>query len=550
MILPILEKFSSLRWNLLLLIVLAFVAYAVSFQVPFYFDDFRFLADPVFVKHQGLIAVWQAEPARVLTYSTLYLNHLLGGDAPWGYHLVNLLFHMATAATVLLLVRTLSSAPNSGLAFSGDSSGYAFVAVVAACIFTAHPLNTQAVTYIVQRAAVLSALFYVFAIFAYLKARLAPPGMGRKKWLAICAGAGICALLSKQNTATLPLSLLLIELIFFRINRRTIAVLGGIILVLLAVAAATIISGKLSLESLDLATRETDALTRSEYLAIQTQVLWQYISLFCFPLGLRLEYEPPATSAWGDTPVILATISHLAILGIAFFFARKKPIPAFGMLLFYTAHLVESSVLPIRDIVFEHRTYLPNVGLCIVAGWLVNELYVRFPNWRSLLVFATAVVVAMLLTVTVQRNLLWRDPVAFFEQNTRLEPNNVRAWGHLSTEYIDRKNFTAAYRALQKVDRARLNSTTREKYFVNVVISLSGMKNDDDAIRVGKELLDTKVVDDSAQRAVVLNTMAISLARLGFGNQAMRSLEEALQLNPNNQEVIKNYATMKNAGFR
>jgi hypothetical protein len=346
------------------------------------------------------------------------------------------------------------------------------------------------------------------------------------------------------------LSLLLAELIFFQINRKTMAILGGIIFLALTVAVATVASGKLSLESLDLATRETDAVTRSEYLAIQAQVLWHYVRLFFFPVGLRLEYEPPAASAWSDTPVILATIAHLTVLGIALFFARKKPVPAFGVLFFYITHLVESSVLPIRDVAFEHRTYLPNVGLCIVAGWLGSELYARYQNWRSTLGVAMAIVVAVLLTMTLQRNLLWRNPVAFFEQNTRVEPNNVRAWGHLSTEYIDRKDFTAAYRALQKVDRTRLNSTTREKYFVNLVISLSGMKKDDDAIRVGKELLDAKAVDDPIQRAVILNTMAISLARIGFGNQAMRSLEEALQLNPDNQEAIKNYATMKNAGFR
>lgn len=527
------------------LIMLGAIAYAASFQVPFYLDDTRFLTDPAFIRHAGLIAVWQSEPTRPLTYSTLYFNYLLGAEHPWGYHLVNLLIHLCTAATVFLLVRTLARTPNSGITPAGSSAQYEFAAVVAALIFVVHPLNTQAVTYIVQRAAILSAFFYLFSVFAYLKARLEPSGVGRAKWLAICAGAGICALLSKQIAATLPLSLLLVEFIFFWISRRTFAIIGGIVFLTLALAVVTIVSGGFSLEWLDRATRETTAITRTEYLSMQTQVLWHYVRLFFIPIGLCLEYDTPSANSWRDTPVILATIAHLATIGFALVFARKKPVPAFGVLFFYAASLVESSVFPITDVVFEHRTYLPNVGLCIVVGWMTNELYVRYQYWRTSLIFATAIVVITLSTMTFQRDLLWQDPIAFFSQNTQLEPESVRAWGNLGAAYIDRKDYTAAYGALRKIDVARLNDVTREKYFVNLITSLAGMNKAEEVIKLGRQLLETKMVDAPALRAVVLNAMAVSFVGLGYDVQAMDSLEDALRLDPDNKDVIRNYAYMK-----
>jgi len=550
----LLEKMGSLRWGLFISVMLGLMAYIFSFQVPFYFDDVLIFSNSAITKHLGLAAVWNSEATRPLTYLTFYLNHLLGGERPWGYHLISLLSHLATVTGVYLLVRTLSRTPNSGITSSESGVRYEFAAVVAASIFAVHPLNSQAVIYIVQRASLLAALFYVLAILAYLKTRLATSGAQRTKWFVTCAGAGMCAFMSKENSATLPLAILLVELIFFQISRKKFAVVGSLFLLVQIITVATYLyvqtAGSLSLEALDLETRGTLATSRSGYFAMQTQVLWHYIRLFGIPLGLHLEYEPPLASSWGDALVVLAAIAHSIVIGAALFFARKKPVLAFGVLFYYTAHLVESSVIPIPDVAFEHRTYLPNIGLCIVAGWLVSELYARYQNWRSNVVFSTTIVVVILLIITIQRNLLWQDPVAFFEQNTQVEPKSARAWGHLSTAYIDKQNYTGAFGSLQKVDKARLNGTTRDKYLVNLVISLAGMGRATDAIKVGRSVLDTKMIYDPKLRAVMLNSLAVSYGATGYGEQAILSLEEALQLDPNNQDVIRNYASVKKAGLR
>ena len=183
---------------------------------------------------------------------------------------------------------------------------------------------------------------------------------------------------------------------------------------------------------------------------------------------------------------------------------------------------------------------------------MTSELYTHYQHRRPALIFATAILTAVLLVITIQRNLLWRDPIAFFEQNTRLEPNSLRAWGHLSTAYIDRQNYTAAFGALQQFEGKRrgLTREIRDRYFVNLLISLAGMGRHMDAIQIGKKIHDTKIIYDQRQSAIILNSLAVSYGALGYGEQAILSLEEALQLDPSNQDVIRNYARVKKAGLR
>ena len=545
------------RAHALLVIVLGAIAYAASFQVPFYFDDFLLLNNPVFVGHQGLAAVWQREAARALTYTTFYANYLLNGDRPWGYHLVNLLVHLATACTVLLLARTLGKTPALAEVDSKGDGRYQIAAVVAAIVFVLHPLNTQAVTYIVQRSTEFSALFYLLAIFTYIRARSASCVRQRVAWLVVCAAISILALLSKQNAATLPLALLLVEFVFFPASYKKTVLLGMLALLTITgivVFVSVLDSGQLSIESIEytlrVGLRESDEFTRSEYLAMQTQVLWHYTRLFIIPLNLQLEYDPFASKSWGNVLVILATGAHLAVLGSALFFVRKHPLPVFGVLFYYVAHLIESSVIPISDILVEHRTYLPNVGLCVVSGWLVGKLYSRYSQRRTVILIVTGVVSILLLVLTVQRNFLWRDPVAFFEQNTRLAPDNVRAWGQLGTAHINKMQYPAAYAALKKIDQAKLNDNTREKYYANLVIALAGMEKPEEAIHIGRQALDSNAVGSTVLRAVMLNNMAVSYAALGLNEQALRSLEESLRLDPTNVDVVRNIKLMRNAGIR
>lgn len=412
------------------------LGYGHTLEVPFYFDDYLTIQTNPAVKRFDLASLWRTEPLRFLGYLSLALDYRLHGLKVAGYHLTNLFLHYLTALAVWQWVRELLKTPGR---WEAQGKG---LPLVAALLFAVHPLQTQAVTYISQRFAVLAALFYVTALICYLRLRLADTLKARWMWgggLVFAAGA---ALFSKQNAATLPLAILLVEIVFFPNSRfapwlRRGALLGlGVGVGLLASASYWPWA---PLKALDLATRETDWFGRLDYLAAQVKILWWYLRLFFWPVGLRLDYAAHQVPAWTEPWVILAAAGHLALLSLALWGLRRVPLLAFGLWFYYTAHLVESSLIPIRDLIFEHRTYLPNAGLTIACAF---ALLVVLPNLVPRAAWLGPGVVALGLVglgwQTWQRNQLWRDPIRFWEDNVRLEPQALRPKLELAREYFDR----------------------------------------------------------------------------------------------------------------
>jgi tetratricopeptide (TPR) repeat protein len=137
---------------------------------------------------------------------------------------------------------------------------------------------------------------------------------------------------------------------------------------------------------------------------------------------------------------------------------RRLPVVAFGILFYYLAHTVESSVIPIRDVVFEHRAYLPDLGLCLAAAWL---LVVELPRSRAGARAAWVIVPALLLalgTVTWRRNEVWRDPIALWRDNVALAPTKARAWGVLGRYLLEANRPDEGARALREAIRLRAES--------------------------------------------------------------------------------------------
>ena len=146
-------------WAHVALIALAVAAaYHHTLGVPFYLDDFSSIRDnDLIYRWQGLAALWRAQPNRVVGYLSFALNYRLGGFAPAGYHVGNLLVHVLTGIAVYALARGLLRTPRLRGAVPALARDWA--PLLAALLVVLHPLQTQAVTYIVQRLASLVAFF-------------------------------------------------------------------------------------------------------------------------------------------------------------------------------------------------------------------------------------------------------------------------------------------------------------------------------------------------------------------------------------------------------
>ncbi len=351
----------------LALIVLAgVVSYGFTLSVPFYLDDFPSIREnPAIRDLTDIDAVLGFAPARALGYLTFALNYAMHGYSPAGYHIFNILIHSLAGIAMYFLLHLLIRARRFTAAL--PERAVAWLPLFVALLFILHPLQTQAVTYSVQRLAIMSAMLYLGSLLFYVAART---GDRRGAILQCYLSALVCAsaaMLVKQNAVTIPAAVLLVEVTLLGLQGRRMAkVVGGLVAMgLMAIGIIYFLVTPDFFQSLSEATAETDLVSRWQYLAIQMQVLWLYIVKFLLPVNLHLEYDIPVTSFASPVVWVFAT-GHLLLIGFGCSQIRKRPLLAFGILFYYLTHSVESSIIPIRDFAFEHRTYLPNFGLCLM----------------------------------------------------------------------------------------------------------------------------------------------------------------------------------------
>ncbi|MFM7153242.1 MAG: hypothetical protein ACKOZV_03825 [Bacteroidota bacterium] len=201
---------------LAVMLLLGVLIYSNSFDCSFQFDDETNITEqPLIRNFWDFQSWWNMQSTRQLAFGSFALTYLFFGYDVWGWHLFNLLIHLATALAVWRLATLLFRTPAiRDLPIATQASS---LALAAGFLFVSHPLATQSVTYIVQRIASQAAMFYLLSLGFYVQARLKDirkPGT----WFIYLAAvfAGICAMLTKENAYTLPLALILIEICFFQ----------------------------------------------------------------------------------------------------------------------------------------------------------------------------------------------------------------------------------------------------------------------------------------------------------------------------------------------
>jgi hypothetical protein len=461
------EKKMNLRQNnffirlgtwyvqILLLAICVVLTYGHTLDAPFYLDDFSSIQEnPIIFNWQGTWAeVWQFAPLRIVGYFSFVLNYQVHQFQVAGYHIVNILIHFLTGCAILGLLRGLVRTPALNTVLSEESKRW--LPLIAALIFVLHPLQIQGVTYIVQRLASLAALFYIAAMACFIQAHLTEKLTNRILWILACLLLVLFSFFTKQNTATLPVAFLLLEFLFFPGNKRRLILAGGGAVfglgIVWLILALVLKHNPFSLEAMQALTRETTTISRTSYLATQMGILWTYISLFFWSASSHIDYDNTRLIVEGffstknyhfiarllDSQVIWALIGHLLLLSLATYNLRRRPLVAFGIFFYYLAHAVESSLIPIRDVIFEHRTYLPNLGLAVLCAWL---LVIQIPRWLNSR-FAQIIIVILLLVLgnaTWHRNQLWRDPVALWQHNLEQSPEKKRGWVILGKHLVQR----------------------------------------------------------------------------------------------------------------
>ncbi len=437
--------------GLILLLIVTLWTFWGSLRDPFHFDDNLFLQSPQVTVPGDPLYLLKPTQSRQLTYLTFYLNYRLGAASPFGYHLVNLLLHLANMSAVFWFAGLLITRRPE--IFGPVSRRW--LPLAAAGIFALHPIQSEAVNYVYQRSTLMAAFFALLCMSCFLKSQTA---RHRKAWLGL-SGASFClAVASKEMVLVLPLlwaALAWSESVDLKAFRRYLARSVWL-------TAVLVLSGLAALFALYNLWRHGErttglALMQSSlaYFLAQIQVLMTYLRLLFWPAGLSVDHDFHPVSATSPYGVVCVFMLVMLLLAAAFL-RRRHSILAFLRSAFLIFLLPTSSIVPSEDLLFEHRLYLPMIPAAILMAWAIFAAAASVFSRNSRRVAAAFVCSCLLLGsyayASRARTYVWGDGVRLWQDAALKAPLKARVHYNLGIAYLDRDRRDAEREFLKTLE--------------------------------------------------------------------------------------------------
>jgi hypothetical protein len=450
-------------------LLLGALAYSNSLRGEFVFDDLGQIVGNRAIEGLGAFlgpSGGQVLPNRYVAYLTFALNYLVGGYDPFGWHLVNVAIHLANAVLVWAFVLLAFRSPRLRSSAIAPASGA--MAFASAAIFVAHPLATQAVSYVVQRITSLATLFYLLAVVLYLAWRLSSRARSR---IALYAGVLVSALLAvrtKEIAFTLPVALALVEWAFLEGGRRRWLPILPVAAMALLIPLSLVDLGKPAsamLASADESTRVVAPAGRHDYLRTQAVVVARYLGMLALPVGQAVDHEVAIRRSWMALDVAGCTLLLTALASLGGWLAwRSTPrggraafdpsvrMVALGIGWFFVTLSVESSVIPIADVMNEHRVYLPSAALFPAVVTLLALFFHRIDPARVArdTVVAGGLAASVLAVATWNRNPVWRNEEALWRDAAGKSPGHFRPVSNWGAALLKQRRFAEAATVLRR----------------------------------------------------------------------------------------------------
>lgn len=486
---------------------------------------------------------------RPLAYLSFGVNWFISKDNPFGYHFVNFGFHAATAMAIYFLFVQLLA-----VLHRHDENDHAYIqniALLAAVLWAINPIQTQAVTYIVQRMAVMTAFFYVLAILCYVKARTETSI--RKRWAygLFCGLWFLCAFGSKENAVMLPFSLVLVEWIFFQRARTDFLRNPATWFIAAGLAGAVILSVLVATDNAPIETMQgwynSRPFTLEERLMTQPRILLGYLSQIFYPLPERfsiahdVRISKSLLSPWTTLPALAGILSMIAA---AFLLAKRHPLLSFSVLFFFLNHAIESSIFPI-ELVFEHRNYLPSLFLFLPIAAALCQLLEKYRKDTIFIYGLLAVAITVMITAvglsTYSRNTAWATETSLWTDAAQKAPNSIRplvtlgiklAWQDDPSDADYELALALFRRALDLPEAAR--KTEKAEILGNIASIYYHRGNNRKAIEIYQ-----KAVDAGPKFLKNRSDMIKPLIIEGEFDKAARHCEFLLEKQPDNPDYLQ-----------
>jgi len=531
--------------SIALIIILGFLVYCNSLGNEFIWDDSKLVKNNEYIKNWSNIknifttSVGEGagresrlyRPFQIFTYK---VDYSLWGLNAAGYRLTNILLHILVALSLYWFINILY-----------DDK---ILSLFTSMLFVAHPIHTEAVTYISGRTDPLSALFILLCLICYIKLCNAnSPALYVLTLLSYSF-----ALLSRENSLILPLVLLLYHYTF----RKKLKL--KYFLSMLTVAFVYVLLRMTVLGSL---LAYTPVTTLAERIPGVFVAIANYARLMLLPFHLHMEYGGSAFN-FADP----RTIFGLLILTFSLIYAFKKRhsnrLVFFSVCWFFVMLFPVSNIYPVNAYMAEHWLYLPSIGFFIILANGLSGIYRR----KDSRVFSVILIISLLgfySSLTILQNTYWKEPIAFFERTLRYAPNSARVHYSLGNRYNNIGRKEEAIKLYKKAiairpDHAEAHNnlgtaysdTGRPKkaiFSFKKAIEIDpnhprahnnlGVVYSDTGKREEAVILYKKAIEIKPDFAEAYNNLGVAYYRLGRGRDAVSSYKKAIEINPGSIEA-------------
>ena len=392
---------------------------------------------------------------RPVAMLTLGLNWWAGKNLVVGYHIVNLLIHIECAFLLFLTIFKLFRCPNIKTFRCGDSYS---ISLLSAALWGVHPIHTQAVTYIVQRMAILSTLFFLAGVYFYVCARLSRNRRKASAMWGLSLLMFLFAVGSKENAALFPVTLILLEGIFFqnlcdRKTRNRFLVISLSILLFFGISCTIVYFDYFS--SL-INSYNHRSFSLSQRLMTEPRIVLNYLSQIFYPIADRFSIEHDivvSTSLikpWTTLPSILLII---IMISWSLLKSQRYPFLAFACLFYFCNQIVESSIIPL-ELIFEHRNYLPSLFIFMPIAIAINAAIKHYRKTNKIMLYVVCSSVTLLIVFvsigTLKRNAIWETEWSLWHDAYKKAPNRCRPAYVLANLYYRKGIYDQAMTLYQK----------------------------------------------------------------------------------------------------
>lgn len=559
----ILRIISSPFVHWLVFIVAGAAIYGFTLSYPFVFDDRVYVMKNIFIRGpEAFINLLDLDSLvnnylhrlsnpdmtisfvlRPVAYLTFFLNYLFGGNSPAGFRLVNIALHIVNA---IMLYSLLSFIIRHR---SGEAGLARFITIpfFAALIFLLHPLQTQSVTYITQRFASLGTCFYLATMLLYLHSVYS--STGTRKWTYIGSViALLMGLMTRESVLTAPFALVMAELILMRSPLRPA-------LLRLAAHFCCLLLIPLRLFSLAKEIKETNLLfnvdfdlisevyTRSEYAITQLRVILSYFRLFILPYNQNFDPDYPLYSSLLNPEIIISILIWTAFILAGVQLLRRKErtictdLTAFSIFWFPLALSVSSSFLPLTDLMFEHRTYLPSLAFFTgMIAYLHHRVSSPEKLHRQLFIGCLLCCSALYGVLTVQRNQVYSSRISIWKDTVRKSPNKNRPFLALGNSYLAKQQYAKAEFCYKKAMELDPEQTQSYVGLGNTYVKMGLTK---EAIKLYRVYLATYPPDKR-----IITDLSVAYAKLEMLPEAIEAITPLLAEKPDDAHLLSYFAEL------